>query len=69
VIVPIVSAFRKALAEAGFVEGKSVAIEFRWAEGRYERLPDLAMELVGLRPVLIVTGGGGHLRWPPKEQP
>src|SRR5262245_35931194 len=56
--VPIVSAFRNALTAAGFVEGKSVAIEFRWAEGRYERLPDLATELVSLRPVLIVAGGG-----------
>src|SRR5262249_31403603 len=57
-VSPPLPAFRKELIEAGFVEGRSVAIEFRWAEGRYERLPDLATELVGLRPALIVAGGG-----------
>ena len=40
------SAFRRGLAEAGFVEGQNVSIVFRWAEGHYERLPPLATELV-----------------------
>lgn len=52
------AAFRKGLAEAGFVEGQNVSIVFRWAEGRYERLPALAKELVDLRVSAIVAGGG-----------
>lgn len=50
--------YRQGLAEAGFLEGKNVAIEFRWAEGMYERLPALAAELVGRRVAVIVTAGG-----------
>ena len=42
----LVAAFRKGLGEAGFVEGRNVAIEYRWAEGDYDRLPALAGELV-----------------------
>jgi putative ABC transport system substrate-binding protein len=48
-------AFRAALAELGYVEGKNIAIEVRWAAGKYERLPSLAAELVRLRPDVIVT--------------
>src|SRR5437870_7386656 len=42
----ITAVFRKGLSETGYVEGENVAIEYRWAEGRYERLPALAAELV-----------------------
>jgi len=42
----MVAAFRRGLKEAGYVEGQNVAIEFRWAEGHYERLPDMAADLV-----------------------
>ena len=49
-------AFVQSLQELGYVEGRSVAIEFRWAEARLERLPGLAAELVRLKPDVIVVG-------------
>ena len=55
---PLVSAFRKGLGEAGFVEGQSVTIDYRWAEYHYERLPDLAAELARAQVAVIVATGG-----------
>ena len=51
-------AFRVALRELGYVEGKNIVIEFRWAEGNYDRLPALAAELVELKVAVVVTPGG-----------
>jgi putative ABC transport system substrate-binding protein len=53
-----VAAFRRGLADAGFVVGQNVTIEYRWAEGRYDRLPALAAELVGMHVAAILSAGG-----------
>jgi putative tryptophan/tyrosine transport system substrate-binding protein len=54
-VLPLWEAFRQGLRDRGWVEGKNVVIEYRWAEGRVERFPSLAAELVSLKPDLIVA--------------
>src|SRR5499433_340176 len=54
----VLAAFRRGLAEGGFVEGQNVAIEFRWARGRYDLLSAMAAELVSRRVAVLTTAGG-----------
>jgi ABC-type uncharacterized transport system substrate-binding protein len=56
----LVAAFRQGLTDSGFVDGQNVTIEFRWADGDYDRLPGLAAELVS-RKVAVLVGVGGDV--------
>ena len=55
---PDIEAFRQGLRDLGYMEGQSIALEYRFAEGRFERLPELAAELVRLKVDIILAEGG-----------
>jgi putative ABC transport system substrate-binding protein len=58
--MPLLNAFRQGLSDGGYVEGRNVAVEYRWADGQYARLPELAADLVRRRMSLIATTGGAR---------
>jgi ABC transporter substrate binding protein len=53
-----VAGFRAGLKETGYVDGQNVAVEFRWAEGHYDRLPEMAADLVRRKVAVLVSTGG-----------
>lgn len=53
----LVEAFRQGLRNLGYVEGQTIVIEYRWAEGEYDRFPDLVADLIRLKVEVIVTAG------------
>ena len=67
-IAVLVEAFRQELSKLGWIEGKNITIEYRFAEQKTERLPELAADLVRLKVDLIVTSGTDR-RWRPRAPP
>jgi putative ABC transport system substrate-binding protein len=62
---PLLEAFRQEMRKLGWIEGKNFTFEYRFAEGKFDRLPDLAADLVRLKVDLIMASGGNR-RWRPR---
>jgi hypothetical protein len=60
----LLGAFRQGLRDTGYEDGRNVRIEYRWADGQYDRLPSLAADLVRQQVRVLVTTGALLLRWP-----
>src|SRR5260370_11745902 len=69
VFAPFLAAFREGLSEAGFIDGQNMRIDFRWAEGQYDRLPAMAKELVGQQMPLTFPGAGHPPTFPATPPP
>jgi putative ABC transport system substrate-binding protein len=65
----LANAFRRGLREAGYVEGRNLAIEYRFAENQLDRLPALVTDPVGRKVAVIAATGGGSSVWPPRQRP
>ena len=59
--IHLVAAFKQGLNETGFVEGQIITIEYRWADQHFDRLPELAADLVRRQPAVLVGTGGAHI--------
>jgi putative ABC transport system substrate-binding protein len=68
-IIPALETFRQGLRELGYVEGQTIVLEVRSAEGRSERLPELVAELVGLKVEVLVAPRAPRQHWRPRMLP